>query len=113
MKRGQLYRVSKGDDNDPKKQRVFLIVSRQELVDKEFSTIICAPIYSNYGGLQTQVEVGADEGLKHDSSVFCDALMSIHRTKGPQSLLTNYVGTLSDEKMEEVNTALRIALATG
>ena len=108
MKRGQLYKVSKGTDNDPKKQRVFLIVSRQDLVDKEFSTVICAPIYSNYGGLQTQVEVGADEGLKHDSSVFCDALMSIQK-----SLLTNYIGTLSDAKMEEVNTALRIALATG
>ena len=108
MKRGQLYKVSKGADNDPKKQRVFLIVSRQELVDKEFSTVVCAPIYSNYGGLQTQVEVGADEGLKHDSSVFCDALMSVQK-----SLLTNYIGTLSDMKMEEVNTALRIALATG
>ena len=76
MKCGQLYRVSKGTDSDPKKQRVFLIVSRQEIIDKEFSTVICAPIYSNYGGLQTQVEVGADEGLKHDSTVFCDITAS-------------------------------------
>jgi len=40
--------------------------------------------------------------------VYCDDLMSI-----PKSLLTDYVGTLSDEKMEEVNAALRIALAVG
>ncbi|MCL2833384.1 MAG: type II toxin-antitoxin system PemK/MazF family toxin [Treponema sp.] len=108
MKRGELYKVNKNVDNDPKKQRVFLIVSRQELIDKNFSTVICAPIYSNYGGLQTQVEVGADEGLKHDSTVFCDALMSIQK-----SLLTNYIGQLSAVKMQEVNIALRTALATG
>ena len=54
------------------------------------------------------VEVGVDEGLKHDSAVFCDDLISI-----PKSLLTDYIGTLSDNKMELVNIALRIALAIG
>ena len=106
MKRGELYRVYKGSKNDPKDYRVFLIVSRQELVDYGFSTLICAPIYSNFLGFPTQVEVGLEEGLKHDSAVFCDDLTSIRK-----SLLTNYIGTLSDSKMQEVNTALRIALA--
>jgi len=59
-------------------------------------------------GIPTQVEIGADEGLKHDSAVYCDDLMSVQKTK-----LTDYVGALSPSKMEEVNTALRIALATG
>jgi len=49
-----------------------------------------------------------DEGLKHDSAVYCDELISI-----PKSMITNYIGYLSDSKMEEVNTALRIALAVG
>jgi mRNA-degrading endonuclease toxin of MazEF toxin-antitoxin module len=30
----------------------------------------------------------------------------------PKSMLTDYVGKLADTKMEAVNTALRIALAT-
>ena len=85
-----------------------MIVSRQPLIDFHFSTVICAPVYSNFRGLPTQVEVGVDEGLKHDRAVFCDDLISLHK-----SLLTNYVGTLSDTKMDEVNMALRIALATG
>jgi mRNA interferase MazF len=109
MKRGEFYRVYKGSKHDPKNYRVFLVVSRQELIDKTFSSVICAPVYSNYKeDVTTQVEVGVDEGLKHDSAIFCDELISL-----PKSKLTDYVGSLSDEKNEEVNKALRIALATG
>jgi mRNA interferase MazF len=78
------------------------------LIDSNFSTVICAPVYSKYDSFPTQIEVGADEGLKHDSAIYCDDLISLHK-----SMLTDYVGTLSDAKMQEVNTALRIALATG
>ena len=108
MKRGNLYRVYRGSKHDPKDFRVFLVVSRQLLIDTQFSTVICAPIYTKYGGLPTQVEVGVNEGLKHDSAVYCDELVSL-----PKSILTDYIGTLSDTKIEAVNTALRIALATG
>jgi mRNA interferase MazF len=106
VKRGDLYRVYRGSRNDPKEYRVFLVVSRQLLVDSRFSTVICAPVYSRRDGLPTQVEVGVDEGLKHASAVHCDELISIRKT-----LLPDYVGSLPSAKMEEVNTALRIALA--
>jgi mRNA interferase MazF len=106
VKRGGLYRVYRGSRNDPKEHRVFLVVSRQLLVDSRFSTVICAPVYSRCDGFPTQVEVGVDEGLKHTSAVYCDELISIRKTS-----LTDYVGSLSFAKMEEVNTALRIALA--
>jgi mRNA interferase MazF len=80
VKRGDLYRVYRGSPNDPKEHRVFLVVSRQLLVDSRFSTVICAPVYSRHDGLPTQVEVGMDEGLKHDSAVYCDELVSIRKT---------------------------------
>ena len=67
MRRGEFYRVKRLSSNDPKKFRVFVIVSRQVLINSRFSTVICAPIYTAYKGLSTQVEVGIDEGLKHDS----------------------------------------------
>ena len=108
MKRGDLYLVNRGSPHDPKKQRVYLVVSRQETIDTSFSTVICAPVYSRYDGFATQVEAGENEGLKHDSAVFCDALASIRKSD-----LTNYIGTLSDAIMRKVNTALRIALAIG
>jgi len=106
MKRGDLFLVYKGSKNDPKKHRVFLVVSRQDCIDKGFSSVICAPIYSKYHGISTQVVIGVEEGLKHDSAIFCDDLISF-----PKRILTNFVGHLSDSKMEEINTALRIALA--
>jgi mRNA interferase MazF len=106
VKRGELYRVYRGSRYDPKDYRVFLVVSRQDLIDNTFSSVICAPVYSKHGAVDTQVEVGVEEGMKHDSAVYCDDLISI-----PKSLLANYVGSLSAAKMEEVNAALRIALA--
>ena len=106
MKRGDFYRVCRGSKYDPKEHRVYLVVSRQEVVDNAFSTVICAPVFSQYGGLLTQVEVGVNEGLKHDSAVYCDELRSI-----PKSTLTDFISSLPHDKMEAVNAALCIALA--
>ena len=105
MKRGELYRVSLGSKIDPKKQRVYIIVSRQELIDSGYSTLICAPVYTNYEGLSTQVPVGIEEGLKHASAVRCDELISILKSN-----LTDYVGTLSEKRHAELGQALSIAL---
>jgi len=84
------------------------VVSRQVLIDSKFSTVICAPIYSAYHGLSTQVPVGVELGLKHDSSIYCDELVSL-----PKSVLTNYVGSLPHEKLSELSPALRAALELG
>jgi mRNA interferase MazF len=105
VKRGDLYRVANPSAKGSKKSRVFVIVSRQVLINSRFSTAICAPIYSTHDGLSTQVLVGVDEGLKHDSSIHCDELISL-----PKSLLTHFVGSLSLKKIEELNRALSIAL---
>jgi len=105
MTRGEIYRVTKPPGNDPKQHRYFVIVSRDALIASKFSTVICAPIYTTHDGLSSQVAVGTAEGLKHDSSIHCDALMSI-----PKSLLTHYTGRLSADKLEELQKALLIAL---
>jgi mRNA interferase MazF len=106
MRRGELYRVYKGSKSDPRSHRVFLVVGRQKAIDSGFSTVICAPVYSKSHDLPTQVEIGIDEGLKHDSVVYCDGLVGLSK-----SLLTDYIGSLPPDKMEAVNAALRIALA--
>jgi mRNA interferase MazF len=106
VKRGELYRVFRRPGKDPKKSRVFVVVSRQLLVDSAYSTVICAPVYSERLGLSTQVEIGLDEGLKGDSCIHCDGLVSLSK-----SSLTNYIGSLSELKRDELNAALKIALA--
>ncbi len=105
MRRGEFYRVRRPSSRDPKKFRMFVIVSRQILIDSRFSTVICAPVYTTYEGLSTQVGVGIDEGLKHDSGIHCDELISL-----PKSMLTNYIGKLSSEKLHLLERALKIAL---
>jgi mRNA interferase MazF len=105
MKRGEFYRVYKGSPHDPKKFRVFVIVSRQVLIDSKFSTVICAPVYSSYDGLSTQMKIGIEEGLKHESSIHCDELVSI-----PKAALTHYVGALAPEKLQLLDYALQVAL---
>jgi len=105
VKRGDLYRVAHPSGRDPKKFRVFVVVSRQAVIDSRFSTVICAPVYSVHDGLSTQVLVGIEEGLKHDSSIHCDELVSL-----PKSALTSYIGTLSPQQMQALNRALRMAL---
>lgn len=85
MNRGELYLVRKANSHDPRKQRVFVVVSRQALADSRFSSLICAPVYSRHDGLSTQVRVGTAEGLKHESSIHCDELASL-----PKSSLSHY-----------------------
>lgn len=105
MKRGEFYRVRR-PPGDPKPARVFVIVSRQALIDSNFSTLVCAPVFSARQGLSTQVAIGPAEGLKHDSAIVCDGLMSIERAR-----LTDFVGELSPEKLRELDGALSSALA--
>jgi len=83
----------------------FVIVSRQILIDSRFSTVTCAPVYTAYEDLSTQVPVGVDEGLKHESAIHCDELISL-----PKSMLTNYIGSLSPKKQQLLDRALKIAL---
>jgi mRNA interferase MazF len=105
VKRGELYLVRKPGSRDPRKQRAFVVVSRQALVDSRFSTVICAPIYSRHDGLSTQVRAGPSEGLKDESSIHCDELVSL-----PKSALIHYLGPLRPSALEQLNSALAIAL---
>jgi mRNA interferase MazF len=82
------------------------VVSRQTLIDSSFSTVICAPIYSRHEGLSTEVPVGTEQGLKHESSILCDALVSL-----PKSALTNFVGSLDAGAIAALDRAIRIAVA--
>jgi mRNA interferase MazF len=97
--------VRKPGAQDPRKQRVFVVVSRQLVVDSRFSTVICAPVYSRDDGLSTQVPIGTAEGMKKESSIHCDELVSLQK-----AALTNYVGALSETTLSELNRAVAIAV---
>jgi mRNA interferase MazF len=67
--------------------------------------VICAPIYARRDGLATQVNVGVECGLKHDSAIHCDELVSL-----PKRILSDYVGSLTLAARQALNRALQIAL---
>jgi mRNA interferase MazF len=105
VRRGELYRVSYPTSKDPRRHRVFCVVSRQVLIDSKYSTVICAPVYTAYNGLATQVPLGVDDGMKHECALHCDNLISLQK-----SVLTNFVATLSVEKTSALDRALAVAL---
>ena len=105
MRRGEIYLVKKPGRGDPKRRRAFVVVSRQALIESRFSTLVCAPVYSRHDGLSTQVRIGLEEGLRQESSVHCDELVSL-----PRSMLTDYIGRLGEAAEEELNRALLAAL---
>jgi mRNA interferase MazF len=104
MRRGELYRVRR-PPGDPKPARVFVVVSRQPLIDSSYSTVICAPVFTQWHGLPTQISVSAAEGLKHESAIQCDGLMSLKKSR-----LTDYIGELASDKLRELDIALWCAL---
>jgi mRNA interferase MazF len=108
MKRGDLYRVYKGSKHDTKDFRVFAVISRQALIDSKFSTVICAPIYSRFDGLSTQIEVGIENGLKRTSSIFCDELISIEKSR-----LTDFISSLPELKLAQLKKCLEAAVGIG
>jgi mRNA interferase MazF len=105
MRRGEIYKVAKGPNQDPQKRRCFVLVSRQTLLDSKAAHAVCAPINSVGHDLETEVVVGPEQGLKHSSCINCDQLVRIEKSK-----LTDYVATLPPAKIRALNTALRIAL---
>jgi mRNA interferase MazF len=76
------------------------------LIDSRFSKVVCAPVLSQRHGLATELEVGPEVGLKHPSSVHCDAIVSLAKAS-----LTDYVGPLPPARIHDLDEALRIALA--
>jgi mRNA interferase MazF len=67
---------------------------------------VCAPVYTRRDGLATQVDLGPDDGLRHESSIHCDALVSLSKP-----LLTDYIASLKPSRVRALDQALRIALA--
>jgi mRNA interferase MazF len=104
LRRGDIYRVRHPQHGDLEKSRCFAVVSRQDLLDSKANRVLCAPINTSGIGLSTEVQVGVDEGLKHDSVINCDQI-----TRLEKSILTDYVGALSVEKLKQLRSALVVA----
>lgn len=102
MNRGEIWLYT---FKPPDKRRPVLVLTRQEVIGL-LSTVMIAPITSAIRGAPSEVLVGVDEGLKVPSAINLDHVQTVE-----QRQLSQYVGSLSREKLTAVCRAL--AIATG
>jgi mRNA-degrading endonuclease toxin of MazEF toxin-antitoxin module len=109
MKRGEIYRTQEKVAERGHKPGFYVIVSRNFIAENDdISTVVCAPVYSEILGIRSEVVLGAEDGLPRASTIRCDFLTLMFKSK-----LTHLVATLSADKLRDLNSALRYALELG
>lgn len=102
VKRGEVWFYA---FRSPDKSRPVVVLTRQEVIEL-LDTVMVAPVTSTIRGAPSEVPVGVDEGLKHDSAVNLDHVQTVETAR-----LRRRIGQLGKEKMDAVCRAL--AIATG
>ena len=101
VRRGEIWRYR---FKSPDKLRPVVVLSRPEVIGL-LHTVMVAPITSTVRGAPSEVLVGVDEGLKHESAVNLDHVQTVEKPR-----LVGYVGRLGSETMRAVCRALAIAV---
>lgn len=100
MKRGEVWLAQVG-----RKGRPVVVLTRSEVIDVR-ALVTVAEITTSIRGLAVEVPVDHDAGgLDRTSVVNCDGLHTV-----AQSSLTSRVGTLTDDAMHKVCSAVAYAL---
>ena len=106
MKWGEIYRTREKISERGDKPGYYVVVSRDFIAgNDEISTVICAPVYGEVLGLRSEVVIGGEEEVPRQSSIRCDFLMLMFKSK-----LSGLVATLSEQKQIELKKALANAL---
>ena len=109
MNRGEIYKTQERVPERGDKPGFYVVVSRNFIAGNEdISTVICAPVYREILGVRSEVLIGTEDGLPQESSIRCDFLTLMFKTK-----LTHLVATLSVDKQHDLNRALSYALQLG
>ena len=99
---------SRGDvwfaDVPTDKHRPVLVLTRDPM-GRILDRVICAPITRRAHGLSTEVSIGPEAGLEHESVVNLDNTMLLHRAH-----LLRRMGRASADTMQAACEALAIAV---
>lgn len=85
------------------KPRPVLVLTR-ELVQPHMSRVTVAPITSTIRGLSTEVPVGRDNGLDHDSVINCDNIVTV-----PATTLGRHIGYFFGHQEAQLSEAIHTA----
>ena len=100
VRRGEIWTYAFGS---PDRTRPVLVLTRQEVIEL-LRTVMVAPVTSTIRGAPSEVIVGIDEGLKHDSAVNLDHVQTVETSR-----LGRRLGEANAAKMRAVCRALAIA----
>ena len=101
MNRGDVWWV---DLDPPVGIRPVVLVSREEAYLTR-QQIIVAPVSTRIRGIAAEIPLGLEDGLSRPSAVNLDTLYTINKSR-----LRTLISSLSGEKMEAIDDALRFAL---
>lgn len=109
MRWGEIYRTREAVAERGHKPGFYVVVSRDFVAgNDDIATVVCAPVYSEFLGLRTEVAIGIDDGVPAECSIRCDFLMLMSKDR-----LTAFVATLPEARQRELKRALRHALQLG
>ena len=91
----------------PDKRRPVVVLSRQAAIAL-LHTVMVAPVTSTIRGAPSEVTIGPDEGLKHESAISLDHVQTVEKAR-----LVQHVGSLGPAKLRDVCRALAIATECG
>lgn len=101
MNRGEIWNFR---FDRPDKQRPVLILTRQEMI-RVLHTVSVAPLTRTIRGVPSEVVVGTESGLKQPSAINLHHIVTV-----PKVELKRFVGTVSQETLQQVKEALLFAL---
>ena len=106
MTRGEIYRTRDRVPERGGKPGFYVVASRSFVAgNTDVSTVMCAPVYSEILGLETEVVLGPEDGLPRASSVRCDFLTLMFKRR-----LTDFVATFTSAKIQALDRALALDL---
>ena len=91
----------------PDRRRPVLVLTRQDMIGR-LGTVTVAPLTSTVRGVPSEVVVGPEVGLKHQSAINLHNVATV-----PLEGLRSYVGTVSPAVLNRVRDALLFALGFG
>ena len=97
--RGEVY-----DVRFPSGRRPAVVVTRERVIPY-LSSVTVVQVTSTIRGLPTEVPLGREHGLDHESVVNCDNLATV-----PKAALARHRGTLGPVELVQLRDALRLAL---
>lgn len=102
MRRGEVYWADLGPRAG---RRPAVILTRDDAIPV-LTSVVVAPVTTTVRGIESEVPIGPEEGLKEESAIACDGLLTVRKSRiDPQP-----VGSLDSSKLPALDRALRFAL---